>query len=244
MGVAMRVAAILEVMCRRTCIIIIIIIHGYRSLKMVNFCAVVGCSSRSNRDKEKSFYRLPAVITNQGKQTQELSERRRRSWLAAIRRKDIKSESYAYMRVCSEHFVSGKPSKLYDATNPDWSPSLNLGHSCIKQSDTSRHDRASSRAEKGRKVEQVGEEGTNMEEKEVAEVKLHVTSSKDEFEELKQELEKTRSELGMAKAELAKICKELKGSRLDEAGFKENNEKVLYYTELPTWELLLVVCFH
>ena len=92
MGVATRVAAILEVMRRRTCIIII---NGYHSLKMVNFCAVVGCSSRSNRDKEKSFYRLPAVITNQGKQTQELSERIRRSWLAAIRRK--KDESYAYM---------------------------------------------------------------------------------------------------------------------------------------------------
>ena len=45
----------------------------------------------------------------------------------------------------------------------------------------------------------------------------------------------------MAKAELAKTCEELKGSRLDEAGFKENNEKVLYYTGLPTWELLLVV---
>ena len=66
-----------------------------------------------------------------------------------------KTESYAYVRVCSEHFVSGKPSKLYDSTNPDWSPSLNLGHSCIKQSDTSRHDRASSRAEKRRNVEQV-----------------------------------------------------------------------------------------
>ena len=94
MGVATRVAAILEVMRRRTCIIIILIIHGYRSLKMVNFCAVVGCSSRSNRDKEKGFYRLPAVITNQGKQTQELSETRRRSWLAAIRMKDRELRVY------------------------------------------------------------------------------------------------------------------------------------------------------
>ena len=60
-----------------------------------------------------------------------------------------------------------------------------------------------------------------MEEKEVAKVRLHLTSPKDEFEEL--------------------TCEELKGSRLDETGFKENNEKVLYYTGLPTWELLLVV---
>ena len=26
---------------------------------MVNFCAVVGCSNRSDREKEISFYRLP-----------------------------------------------------------------------------------------------------------------------------------------------------------------------------------------
>ena len=82
-----------------------------------------------------------------------------------------------------------------------------------------------------------------MEEKEAAEVRLHVTSPKDEFEELKQELEKTRSELGMAKAELAKTWGKLNGRRLDEAGFKENNGKVLYYTGLPTWELLVVFVF-
>ena len=57
------------------------------SNKMVKFCAVVGCGNRSNRDKDKSFYRLPAVVTNQGAHTEELSDKRRRSWLAAIRRK-------------------------------------------------------------------------------------------------------------------------------------------------------------
>ena len=31
---------------------------------MVNFCAVVGCGKRSDRDKGISFYRLPAVITH------------------------------------------------------------------------------------------------------------------------------------------------------------------------------------
>ena len=62
--------------------------------KMVNFGAVVGCGNRSDR-KKKSFYRLPAVITAQGKETEELSEKRRRSWLAGIRRirKDINVSS-------------------------------------------------------------------------------------------------------------------------------------------------------
>ena len=51
MGVVYANGGLIGGHARRTCIII----HGYRSLKMVNFCAVVGCSSRSNIDKEKSF---------------------------------------------------------------------------------------------------------------------------------------------------------------------------------------------
>ena len=43
---------------------------------MVNFCAIYGCSNRSNRETNKSFYRLPAVIRNQGERTEELSLRR------------------------------------------------------------------------------------------------------------------------------------------------------------------------
>ena len=120
----------------------------------MKFCAVVGCGNRSNRDKDKSFYRLPAVVTNQGAHTEELSDKRRRSWLAAIRRKDIKTSSYAYVRVCSDHFSSGKPSPLYDTTNPDWVSSPKLGHNNCSSADTSRHDRASARAVKRRKVQE------------------------------------------------------------------------------------------
>ena len=42
---------------------------------MVNFCAVVGCGMRSDRDKGVSFYRLPAEITHQGDMTQELKQK-------------------------------------------------------------------------------------------------------------------------------------------------------------------------
>uniref|UniRef100_A0AAV2KBK8 DDE Tnp4 domain-containing protein n=1 Tax=Knipowitschia caucasica TaxID=637954 RepID=A0AAV2KBK8_KNICA len=31
-----------------------------------------------------------------------------------------------HARICSEHFVSGKPSDLFDQNNPDWAPSLKL----------------------------------------------------------------------------------------------------------------------
>ena len=80
---------------------------------MVNFCAVIGCGNRWNRDKGKSFYHLPAIITGQGVQTQTLSEKRWVDWLAAIHRKDsIKKESYLFIWVCSDHFKSGKASHL------------------------------------------------------------------------------------------------------------------------------------
>ena len=36
-------------------------------------------------------------------------------------------------RICSRHFLSGKPAALEDDTNPDWLPSLNLGHSKISE---------------------------------------------------------------------------------------------------------------
>ena len=67
-----------------------------------------------------------------------------------------------------------------------------------------------------------------------------VQSVDDEVQQLKKELQKTRSELDVVKAELARASEELRTSRYDEVGFKENNDKV-YYTGLPTWEVLLVV---
>ena len=59
--------------------------HLGGQVEMVNFCAIVGCANRAGRDKDKSFYRLPAIIKNRGAQTEQLSERRLRNWLAAIR---------------------------------------------------------------------------------------------------------------------------------------------------------------
>ena len=157
------------------------------SNKMVRFCAVVGCGNRSNRDKDKSFYRLPAVVTNQGAHTEELSDKRRRSWLAAIRRKDIKTSSYAYVRVCSDHFLSGKPSSLYDTRNTDWVPSLKLGHNNCSSADTSRHDRASARAVKRRKVQKAVDDD---EEREVLKIEQEGEAVQDDNgEQSKEELQ-------------------------------------------------------
>ncbi len=92
-------------------------------------CAIVGCVNRSGRDKENSFFRHPTVLTHQGPQTQELSKKRQELWVARIRRGDLKTEQYPNTRVCSDHFAGGSPARLFDVSNPDWAPTLNLGYS-------------------------------------------------------------------------------------------------------------------
>ncbi|CAH3156513.1 unnamed protein product, partial [Pocillopora meandrina] len=41
---------------------------------MVNFCAVYECSNRSNREKDRSYFRLPAIITRSNDEKQALSK--------------------------------------------------------------------------------------------------------------------------------------------------------------------------
>ncbi|XP_033096591.1 uncharacterized protein LOC117100866 [Anneissia japonica] len=96
-------------------------------------CAIIGCSKRYGRDKLYRFYRLPSVVTREGKEHEELTRKRQRKWLENISRSDIKTSSYNNIRVCSDHFVSGQPSYLYDQTNPDWAPTRNLGHMKISE---------------------------------------------------------------------------------------------------------------
>lgn len=80
-----------------------VFLHG---CTMPSFCAIVGCGNRGQRDV-KSFFRLPAVITNQGEKTESLSRRRRCLWLSRIARDNLRDSTLPYIRVCSDHFVSG-----------------------------------------------------------------------------------------------------------------------------------------
>ena len=94
-------------------------------------CVVVGCSKRSGRDKDVSFYRLPKITASKGSRVLELSKKRRAGYIAAISRGDLSEKILANDRICSRHFINGKPASLEDETNPDWLPTLNLGHSKV-----------------------------------------------------------------------------------------------------------------
>ena len=118
-------------------------------------CAIVNCHNRSDRDKNVRFFRLPAVISHQGARTLQLSTERQRKWIAKINRKDLTTERYASIRICSRHFVSGSPTRLVDEANPDWIPTLHLGYCTGEQSEvvssTLRYDRAKERLARKRK---------------------------------------------------------------------------------------------
>ena len=100
-------------------------------------CIVVGCSKRSDRDKDISFYRIPSVRKGRSEKEFELSKKWREGFLAAISRADLMTSKLENGRICSRHFVSGQPADLFDELNPDWLPTLNLGHSKVKSSSTS-----------------------------------------------------------------------------------------------------------
>lgn len=98
---------------------------------MVQFCCVVGCGSRSTRERKK-FFRLPIVPKFcKNEEKIELLLRRRKQWLDNIDRIDLKDGDYnyspGYIRVCSDHFCTGMPSKFTDVVNPDWAPTVNMG---------------------------------------------------------------------------------------------------------------------
>ena len=83
-------------------------------------CFVNGCNNRyAGKGSAISFYSFPAIISNQGDKTAQFSTERRQAWIAAINRKDAPTK---YSKICSDHFITGRPSALYDTTNPDWKP--------------------------------------------------------------------------------------------------------------------------
>ena len=71
------------------------------------FCAVLDCSNRSNTEKDKGYCRIPAIVSRSKPKKQALSEERRATWLARIRREALVNDATEFYRVCGDHFISG-----------------------------------------------------------------------------------------------------------------------------------------
>ena len=68
------------------------------------------------------------VVTNKGVEIERLRKKRREGFLRAIKRANPTEKILANDRICSRHFISGEPADLLDERNPDWLPTLHLGH--------------------------------------------------------------------------------------------------------------------
>ena len=99
---------------------------------MVTSCAVAGCSIKRVANSKFGFFRLPDII-DRNERSEKLSRDRRKLWLARTNRKNLTENQLAIknstLNVCSNHFISDQPSKLYETCDPDWAPSINLGYS-------------------------------------------------------------------------------------------------------------------
>ncbi|XP_065645260.1 uncharacterized protein LOC136075753 [Hydra vulgaris] len=103
------------------------------------FCCVFRCTNRSE-SCTKSFFRIPTILLHHDEETKQISTERKMKWFSAIKRENMNINTTHY-RVCSDHFITGKPSKLFEKSHPNWIPNQSMGYE-KKLADVTRHERA------------------------------------------------------------------------------------------------------
>ncbi|WAR19585.1 hypothetical protein MAR_001423 [Mya arenaria] len=204
---------------------------------MVNSCSVFKCHNKANKSDNRKFFRLPEIILHQDDRTRELSTERRRSWLARLGQ-DFTGKNLSNIRVCSDHFISGQKSALYDRENPDWAPSINLGSTASTPSPlvaTGRFARRRARSEKceaARVLLSIGESCEPSLEEEAG------TSSQTDLSSLV--IDSVFNELAHVKKENDSFREQLKTQTpYCIEFFKENDDKVKYFTGLTSFLVLM-----
>lgn len=96
---------------------------------MPGSCWVPGCGNRGEKNPKLGFFAIPKIREHEGDFTKALTEDRRRLWLKNINRE---SEPTKYSKICSKHFISGRPASIYERSHPDWAPTVNLEGSKIQ----------------------------------------------------------------------------------------------------------------
>uniref|UniRef100_A0A8C1PAQ4 DDE Tnp4 domain-containing protein n=1 Tax=Cyprinus carpio TaxID=7962 RepID=A0A8C1PAQ4_CYPCA len=194
------------------------------------------------------FFSFPAWKQHLGSQVSELTKRCRMAWLAAVRGKPSPSTTFPETRLFV-HAIFTKVSKpAYEmlACDPDWVPSLYLGHKEVKvthsgwfnqstrrlQAVTGDHaapaplnvagqmDKAAT-ADDASQMDDTGSNNNFAEQQE-----CHLCSCR-------------RGEIYSLLEENRRLKEELAQKRMDEDSFKDDDAKVRYYTGLPCLALLM-----
>jgi len=222
---------------------------------MVNSCGIVGCNN-NQWNCTYGFFKLPSV--NKTSQEEEhLTRERRKRWLAAIRRKNLTtaqlSEKNSSLKVCGKHFVNGKPSKLFETTSTDWAPSMFLGQE-VKTLGDDRYVRAKNRREQ--KSLLLGVEKTTASttplrlstlpppraSPNTLSLTASPTSTKTaEVDELHKIIDSKNIQISKLMAENQKLKEQLSSYRFDISFFKDNEDNVVYYTGLSSFDILMAL---
>ncbi|XP_026010362.1 uncharacterized protein LOC113013563 [Astatotilapia calliptera] len=177
------------------------------------------------------------------------------AWIAAIRRPNITFENTPpHMLVCSTHFHKGKPAYEMLECDPDWAPSLKLGHRESQASTTERFDRLRQRlkSKEPRKVScSSGSETAHPGEIHAAPDTTETTAEIQPQQITPQHEDEDLQDCKMCSLRLQEIAhlqeenlilqKELSKRKLDMEFLKDNNSKVKFYTGLPSFALLMGV---
>ncbi|KAL3999594.1 NADH dehydrogenase (ubiquinone) 1 alpha/beta subcomplex 1, acyl-carrier protein [Sarotherodon galilaeus] len=226
---------------------------------MPRTCCIINCTSRENDSRVKStgnafgFYRIPAWKRNSPSHVSEVTKRRRMAWIAAIRRPNITFKNTPpHMLVCSKHFHNGKPAYEMLECDPDWAPSLKLGHTEVKASTTARFDRLKQRSKS--KQPRKGPRSSGAETAHAGEIHPVTTETtaesqpqqinpKHEDEDLQEckMCSQRLQEIAHLQEENLVLKKELSKKKLDMEFLKDENSKVKFYTGLPSFALLMGV---
>ncbi|XP_041856443.1 uncharacterized protein LOC121649569 [Melanotaenia boesemani] len=235
---------------------------------MGQWCCVKGCRAKSH-DKhgrkvghEIRFFRFPTWKRGFGQQAEEITKRRRMAWVAAVRRMDITFNNISpFLRVCSRHFHKGQPAYEMMEADPDWAPSLQLGHTAVKPTNAARSARRSrwDQLRKDRlqaaemRVNQDADadpgelqtkEGTSDAGEESGQLQTREETHRPGRERdqlITEDVTQTecnlcvlrRSEVNRLLEENRELQCELNVRRMSEGFFGEDDEKVKYYTGLP-----------
>ena len=167
------------------------------------------------------------------------------------------AEKNSTLHVCGKHFINGKPSALYETTDSNWIPTINLGYELVTisspDSTVNRNDRTKRR--RSNNLNQIHEESTekkkkvveeNLPQEEIEQIEAGVKSKEIQTDlSFINSIEQENAELKRINAKLTKEITELKSEiqqyKFNEEKFKNDDQRVSYYTDLACFNTLMAL---